>query len=243
LAKGRIIGLRQAGTRRHEIKKKVKKKDGKSPSLRCIDGVLERFEEDPEWDGCEDRTAGGRPRDLTEQQEARIRKILVRDVGKHVVTATYVKRLLKEIRLVPDRTVQRTFHRLGYAYLYRRGKAAIGDGYKPARLKYCDWLLKQDQKFLNTFAYVVSCFYTPLYRPWVPAHLIDFHIGFGFPDSPELMIPRLYRVCSPGDSRFARGSLREAIQSCRQPPKVFPSSYPLTPSLSSWRWTHPPISI
>ena len=48
LAKGRIIGLRQAGTRRHEIKKKVKKKDGKSPSPRCIDGVLERFEEDPE---------------------------------------------------------------------------------------------------------------------------------------------------------------------------------------------------
>ena len=82
MAKGRIIGLRQAGTRRHEIKKKVKKTDGKSPSLQAIDGVLQRFEDDPEWDGCEDRSAGGRPRELTGKQEAQIRKILVRDVGK-----------------------------------------------------------------------------------------------------------------------------------------------------------------
>lgn len=162
MAKGRIVGLRQAGTGRLEIKRKVKKKDGKPPSLQTIDGVLQRFEEDPEWDGCEDRTAGGRPRRVTPQQEAKIRKILMRDVGKHVVTATYVKRLMKEIRRVPDRTIQRTFHRLGYAFLYRRGKAAIGDSYKPARLKYCDWLLKQDQGFLNKFAYLDG---TTFFRP------------------------------------------------------------------------------
>lgn len=38
----------------------------------------------------------------------------------------------------------------------------IGDKYKPARLKYCDWLLKQDQKFLNKFAYVDG---TTFFRP------------------------------------------------------------------------------
>ena len=209
LAKGRIIGLRQAGTRRHEIKKRVKKKDGKSPSLQTIDGVLERFEDDPEWDGCEDRTAGGRPRDLTVKQEAQIRKILIRDVGKHVVTATFVKRLMKEIRHVPDRTVQRTFHRLGYAFLYRRGKAAIGDSYKPARLKYCDWLLKQDQSFLNKFAYVISCSYTRLYRTQAPAHHIEYPFDDGGPHAPDLVTPPLiHGVCSPRDScffwRFAR---------------------------------------
>jgi transposase len=162
LAKGRIVGLREAGTERSDIVKQVKKNDGKSPSLKTVDLVLQRFEEEPEWDGLEERTAGGRPRELTAKQVAKIRKILLRDVGKHVCSATHVKRNFPEIRHVSDRIIQRTFHRLGYAYLYRRGKAAIGEKYKPARLKYCDWLLKQDQSFLNKFAYVDG---TTFHRP------------------------------------------------------------------------------
>ena len=94
LAKSWIIGLREAGTDRREIRKRVKKKDGKSPSLNTIDNVLDRFEDDPEWDGLEDRTAGGRPRDLTPKQVDKLRKLLLRDVGKHVVSATYIKRKL-----------------------------------------------------------------------------------------------------------------------------------------------------
>jgi hypothetical protein len=123
---------------------------------------LDRYSEDPKWDGLEERTAGGRPRDLTKQQAAKVRKILLRDVGKHVVSATHIKRNAPELRRIPDRTIQRTFHRLGYNYLYRRGKQAIGSEYKPARLAYCDWLLKQDQKFLNKFAYVDG---TTFFRP------------------------------------------------------------------------------
>lgn len=162
LAKGRIIGMREQGAKRADIAKKVKKKDGTSPSLKAVDDVLDRFEDDPEWDGREERTAGGRPRNLTSKQLEKIRKLLVRDVGKHVVSTTYVKRILKELRLVPDRTIQRSFERLGYSYLYRRRKQAIGDKYKPARLAYCDWLLKQKQAFLNKFAYVDG---TTFFRP------------------------------------------------------------------------------
>ena len=162
LAKGRVIGLREAGTERQEIRKKVLKKDGKKPSIGTVDGILARFEEDPDWDGCEDRTAGGRPRLLTPEQEARIKNILLKDVGRYVVSATYVKRILKDLRTVPERTIQRTFHRLGYAYLYRRGKSAVASKYKPARLKYCEWLLKQDQAYLNKFAYVDG---TTFFRP------------------------------------------------------------------------------
>ena len=154
LAKGRIIGMREEGAEREEIAARVKKKDGKSPTIRTVDFVLERFEDDPKWDGSEDREAGGRPRNLTVKHEGKILKVLLRDVGKHVVSATHIKRNLPELRHITDKTIQRTFARLGYAYLYRRGKAAIGDKYKPARLKYCDWLLKQDQRFLNKFAYV-----------------------------------------------------------------------------------------
>jgi hypothetical protein len=68
LAKGRVIGLREAGTERKDIAERVKKNDGKSPSIVTVDSVLERFKEEPDWDGLEDRDAGGRPRDLTSQQ-------------------------------------------------------------------------------------------------------------------------------------------------------------------------------
>ena len=51
LAKGRIVGLREVGTERKNIVQRVKKKDGKSPSLQAVDNVLQRFKEDPEWDG------------------------------------------------------------------------------------------------------------------------------------------------------------------------------------------------
>ena len=91
---------------------------------------------------------------VTPEQEARIKEILLQDVGKYVVSASHVKRKLKDLRGLQDRTIQRTFHRLGYDYLYRRGKSSVADKYKPARLRYCKWLLKQDQAFLNKFAYV-----------------------------------------------------------------------------------------
>ena len=154
LAKGRIIGMRERGAERADIAKKVKKTDGTSPSVQTVDSVLQRFKQEPEWDGREERTAGGRPPHLTPKQIASIRKILLRDVGKHVVSATYVKRILRELRRVPDRTIQRCFGQLGYSYLRRRGKQAISDKYKPARSHYCDWLLKQDQASLNKFGYV-----------------------------------------------------------------------------------------
>ena len=81
--------------------KKVRKKDGKRPCLQAVDGVLKKFEEDPQWDGCEERTEGGRPRDLTQQQEKKIHDILLKDVGRKVVSATSVKRSLPQLRDVP----------------------------------------------------------------------------------------------------------------------------------------------
>ena len=88
LAKGRIIGMREQGAQRTDIAKKVEKKDGSPPSLKTIDNVLDRFEQEPDWGGCEERTAGGRPRDVTPKQLENIRKILVREVGRTVVSAS-----------------------------------------------------------------------------------------------------------------------------------------------------------
>ena len=150
--RNRIIGMKLVGAGRQQILGKTHKKDGASPSLKAVDDILAHFAEDPEWDGG-DSCAGGRPRLITPQQEKSIEKILERDVGKFVVTARYVKKKLPALRKVREEVVQNTFSRLGYAYRDRRRKAAIGDEYKPARLVYCDWLLKQAQSYLNKFAY------------------------------------------------------------------------------------------
>ena len=88
------------------------------------------------------------------KQEQHILKILINDVGKFKVTARYVKKKLPDLRAFLDKTIQRTFRRLGYAYRDRRRKAAIEAKYKPGRLSYAAWLLKQDQEYLNTFCYV-----------------------------------------------------------------------------------------
>jgi hypothetical protein len=151
--RNRIIGMKLAGATRDMMRKKSRKTDGTMPSLRAVGGVVGRFTADPDWDG-EDSSAGGRPRLLTTQQEKSIMKILERDVGKFVVTARYVKKKLPELRSIRDQVIQQTFGRQGYAYRDRRGKAAIADEYKPARLVYCNWLLRQSQAYLNKFAYV-----------------------------------------------------------------------------------------
>ena len=151
--RNRIIGMKLVGATRDVMREKSCKTDGAMPSLRAVAGVLAHFTADPDWDGA-DSSAGGRARLLTPQQEKSRMKILERDVGKFIVTARSVKKKLPELRTIRDQVVQQTFARLGYAYRDRRGKAAIADEYKPARLVYCDWLLKQSQAYLNNFAYV-----------------------------------------------------------------------------------------
>ena len=150
--RNRIIGMRMAGASREDMRSKCRKSDGRKPSLTAVDGILAHFKEDPEWDG-RDSCSGGRPRVFTPKQEKLIQRLLERDVGKFIVTARYVKKKLPSLRKVRDEVFHEAFARAGYAYRDRRRKAAIADKYKPARLLYCDWLLKQSQAYLNTFAY------------------------------------------------------------------------------------------
>jgi len=152
-ARNRIIGMRIAGAPRDTIRKTIRKSDGSTASLRAIDGVWDKFQQTPDWEGT-DSAAGGRPRALSLKQEQAVLKILIDDVGKFVVSARYVKKKLPELRSFHNRTITRTFTRLGYAYRDRRRKAAIEEKYKPGRLTYAAWLLKQDQEFLDTFCYV-----------------------------------------------------------------------------------------
>ena len=121
-ARNRIIGMRLAGAGREKIRDTIRKTDGNKANIRAVDEVLSNYEQDPEYDG-ENVASGGRPRSLTTHQEQAILRVLMRDVGKFVVTARYVKKVLPALRRIPDKTIQRTFDRLEYAYRDRRRKA------------------------------------------------------------------------------------------------------------------------
>ena len=67
--RGQIVGMRAAGAKREDIVKKVKKKDGRSPTIRAVDAVLAKHACDPQWHGG-DSSAGGRPRPLCARTRA-----------------------------------------------------------------------------------------------------------------------------------------------------------------------------
>ena len=83
--RGTICGLRAAGVARPEIVRRVRKKDGKRPSIRAVDAVLARHRVEPAWRG-EDPRAGGRPPVLTAQERKLLLKLVFAERGKAKVT-------------------------------------------------------------------------------------------------------------------------------------------------------------
>ena len=98
-ARGMIVGMHLQGASRQLIRKTVKKKDGKQGNLRAIDSVVAHARADPSWDG-KDSSAGGRPRQLSSEQEQQVLGLVRRDVGVAVVTVRYLKKRLPFLRRI-----------------------------------------------------------------------------------------------------------------------------------------------
>ncbi len=152
-ARGRIVGKAEEGARRNNIRKEVLKKDGTRANIRAIDGVLQRARSDPDWQG-DDSVAGGRPQELSIKEQRQVAKLIHEEVGLAKLNIPYLKKRLPFLRRCSKECVRQTLKRMGFVWRLRRGKAAIGKKYKPERLDYSDWVLKQPQKELNRQAYV-----------------------------------------------------------------------------------------
>ena len=116
-------------------------------------GVLEHRRVDPNWEG-EDSSAGGRPPELDAGELRVLKKFIHDEVGLAKMTIPYMKKRLKWLRRLTDEGVRRILKRMGYVWRLRRGKAAIAKKYKPQRLLWADWVLKQPQSNLNGYCYV-----------------------------------------------------------------------------------------
>jgi len=93
--------------------------------MRAIDVIIAHGK-DPEYQG-EDSSAGGRPRELTTQEEARLKKLIIDEVGLARVAIQYCKKRLKFWRRVSKEGV------LGLAWRLHRAKAAIPKKHVKAR--------------------------------------------------------------------------------------------------------------
>ena len=134
--RGTICGMRAAGATRPDIVRRVRKKDGKRPTLRAVDAVLARHREDPAWTG-EDSRAGGRPPVLTALERKLLVKLVFTQRGKAKVTVLNCRRRLPFLRKVSVETVRQELLAAGLKYLRRRRKVAVPKEFRQKRMEYC----------------------------------------------------------------------------------------------------------
>ena len=152
-ARGRTVGKAEEGASRKKTQREVKKKDGKRACIKSIDAVLARNRADKSWQG-KDSSAGGRPQSLTDSEVEQLKTLMHEEVGLAKVTIPYCKKRLPFLRRLSKECCRQSLLRLGYAWRLRRGKAATGTKYKPERLDFCAWVLKQKSSDLARWAYV-----------------------------------------------------------------------------------------
>ena len=127
--RGAICGMQAAGATRPEIARRVRKKDGKRPTVRAVDAVLAKHRAEPSRHG-EDSRAGGRPPVLTVQQRQQLLKLVFAERGKAKVNVPYCRRRLLFLRNVCKDTVRRELLRAGLGYLRRRRKTAVPEEFR-----------------------------------------------------------------------------------------------------------------
>ena len=152
-ARGMIWALYSlAGWQRKDIQKNVEKSDGAQPSLKAVDDTLAKKRKCPEWRG-DDEEKSGRPEMLTKTQKLELKRLVFREHGKQVVTVRFCKKHLPFLRGVSKTTVGKALHDVALKWLTRRMKTKVPGESKEARIKHCKWLLKQERRYLNKFAY------------------------------------------------------------------------------------------
>ena len=118
-----------------EIRDEVEKSNGGHPSLQAVSNTIDLAREmgGALWDG-QIQGAAGRPRETSSGLDKSMVRLVFKMRGRAVVTASYVRKHLREARKLSDRTIQRRLKQAGLAWLRRRQKSLISSEHKQARL-------------------------------------------------------------------------------------------------------------
>jgi hypothetical protein len=132
------------------VRKPGKKKLFYSPT--AITDCIKKLELDPQWTGV--RKAGsGPPRKTTEAQDNELLDLVFDLRGKRKVTVNYLRTSVGWARRLGNSALEERLHDAGLAYLQRRRKTLVLKLDRPARLKYCRWVLGQTQQFLDQWCW------------------------------------------------------------------------------------------
>ena len=100
------------------------------------------------------RKAGsGPPRKTTEAQDNELLDLVFDLRGKRKVTVNYLRTSVGWARRLGNSALEERLHDAGLAYLQRRRKTLVLKLDRPARLKYCRWVLRQTQQFLDQWCW------------------------------------------------------------------------------------------
>ena len=141
------------GASHADTRDQVRKTDGSRGGLRAIGQIAAHARNDPDYEG-ENSSAGGRPRELSPEEEDTLKKFMRDEVGVAVLTVKLCQKRLTFLRRLSKEGVRRALKRLGLAWRLRRCKRAVLKKHKPERISYCKWVLAQPQRDLNRWAYV-----------------------------------------------------------------------------------------
>jgi transposase len=153
-SRGVAYGLSLAGYSVKEIADEIEKPGGCRPSKSTIFETIATARKSGGlgWDGVVVSNAG-RPRKTEDALNKDIVKLVFKNRGSLVVTAKFVRKMLKAARTVSVRTLQRRIGEAGLAWLRRRRKSLVPSRHKAGRLAWAAWVLSRRSSSLARWAY------------------------------------------------------------------------------------------
>ena len=142
------------GMTQPEIAAEVQKTDGSNPTAQAVSDTISHAQANggAMWNG-QLQSGAGRPRESTTKLDKAITKFVFKRRGSIKVTATVVRRFVKESRGLSVRTIQRRIADAGLRYLRRRQKYLISAAHKQDRLEWVAWVSQRTTAMLSKWAF------------------------------------------------------------------------------------------
>ena len=150
--RGVIWGMHLADLGREKMLEHVSKTDGSPLLLHTLDDVIAKKKKQPEWRG-EDSVAGGRPHELSAEEQKNLVSLVFRERGSARVTIAYCKKRLPFLRRVANNTVSDALLAAGLKWLARRMKWTVPPRHVEMRIVYAQGVLKKHKATLDRWAY------------------------------------------------------------------------------------------
>ena len=132
------------------VRKPGRKKLFYSPT--AIANCIKKLEEDPQWSGTR-KTGSGPPRKTSEEQDEQLLELVFEKRGKRKVTVNFLRTCVPWAKGLGNTALEERLHDAGLAFLRRRDKTLVLKVDRAPRIKYCKWVVKQRQDFLDQWCY------------------------------------------------------------------------------------------